>query len=178
MSETAPTSAYAAAYSSWQADPEAWWAKAAEGIDWSRRWDQVFDPALGVFGQWFAGATLNISQNCLDRHVEAGRGAQTALIWDSPMAGELRSFTYAELRGRVARVAGALAALGVVAGDRVVVYMPMVPEAVIAMLAFARLGAVHSVVFGGFAAAELALGGGPQLHRLCAAARRLHHGFV
>lgn len=117
----------------------------------------MIDPALGVFGQWFAGATLNISQNCLDRHVEAGRGAQTALIWDSPMAGELRSFTYAELRGRVARVAGALAASGVVAGDRVVVvYMPMVPEAVIAMLACARLGAVHSVVFGGFAAAELA----------------------
>jgi len=156
MTETERTSFYSAAYASWQSDPEAWWAKAAEDIDWTRRWDRVFDPALGVFGQWFAGATLNITQNCLDRHVDAGRGAQAALIWDSPMAGELRSFTYAELRDRVARVAGVLAGLGVVPGDRVVVYMPMVPEAVVAMLACARLGAVHSVVFGGFAAAELA----------------------
>ncbi len=156
MSETASTSAYAAAYASCQADPDAWWAKAAEGIDWTRRWDRVFDPSLGVFGQWFAGAKLNVAQNCLDRHVAAGRGAQAALIWDSPLAGEQRSFTYSELLDRVARMAGALAALGVTVGDRVVIYMPMVPEAVIAMLACARLGAVHSVVFGGFAAAELA----------------------
>ncbi len=156
MSETASTSTYAAAYASCQADPDAWWAKAAEGIDWTRRWDRVFDPSLGVFGQWFAGAKLNVAQNCLDRHVVAGRGAQAALIWDSPLAGEQRWFTYNELLDRVARVAGALAALGVTAGDRVVIYMPMVPEAVIAMLACARLGAVHSVVFGGFAAAELA----------------------
>ena len=156
MSETASTSAYAAAYASCQADPDAWWAKAAKDIDWTRRWDQVFDPSLGVYGQWFAGAKLNVAQNCLDRHVDAGRGAQAALIWDSPMAGEQRSFTYSELLDRVARVAGALAALGVTVGDRVVIYMPMVPEAVIAMLACARLGAVHSVVFGGFAAAELA----------------------
>ncbi len=147
---------YAAAYAAWQADPEGWWAEAAEGIAWERRWERVFDPALGTFGQWFAGARLNICANALDRHVEAGRGEQMALIWDSPMAGRIERFSYRELRNRTARVAGALAALGVCPGDRVVIYMPMVPEAVIAMLACARLGAVHSVVFGGFAAAELA----------------------
>ncbi len=147
---------YAAAYAAWQADPERWWAEAAEGIAWDRRWDRVFDPALGTFGQWFAGARLNICANALDRHVDAGRGGQTALIWDSPMAGRIARFSYRTLRDRTSRVAGALAARGVRAGDRVVIYMPMVPEAAIAMLACARLGAVHSVVFGGFAAAELA----------------------
>ena len=150
------TDRYDAACRAWKHDKQVWWAEAASGIDWSRPWDQVFDPALGAFGQWFAGATLNMSYNCLDRHIEAGRGAQPALIWDSPMAGRVETTTYLELRDRTARVAGALAALGVQQGDRVVVYMPMVPEAVIAMLACARLGAVHSVVFGGFAAAELA----------------------
>ena len=149
-------SSYAQAYAAWNADPEAWWAHAAEGIDWISRWDRGFDPALGAFGQWFPGGTLNMAQNCLDRHVDAGRGAQPALIWDSPMAQRTETFTYSELRDRTARVAGALAALGVEHGDRVVIYMPMVPEAVISMLACARLGAIHSVVFGGFAAAELA----------------------
>ena len=149
-------SSYAQAYAAWNADPEAWWAHAAEGIDWISRWDRGFDPALGAFGQWFPGGTLNMAQNCLDRHVDAGRGAQPALIWDSPMAQRTETFTYSELRDRTARVAGALAALGVGHGDRVVIYMPMVPEAVISMLACARLGAIHSVVFGGFAAAELA----------------------
>ena len=147
---------YDDAVHAWRSNPERWWTEAASGIEWDRPWDQVFDPAQGVFGQWFAGATLNMAHNCLDRHVLAGRGAQAALIWDSPLAGALQSWTYAELRDRVAAVAGALAALGVAKGDRVVIYMPMVPEAVIAMLACARLGAVHSVVFGGFAAAELA----------------------
>ena len=147
---------YAATYAAWRADPQAWWAEAAEGIAWDRRWDRVFDPAMGTFGQWFPGARLNVCANALDRHIEAGRGEQTALIWDSPMAGRTERFTYRQLRDRTARVAGALAALGVRVGDRVVIYMPMVPEAVIAMLACARLGAVHSVVFGGFAAAELA----------------------
>ncbi len=147
---------YAAAYAAWQADPQGWWAEAAAGIAWDRRWDRMFDPALGTFGQWFAGARLNVCANALDRHVEAGRGEQTALIWDSPMAGRIERFSYRTLRDRTARVAGALAARGVRARDRVVIYMPMVPEAVIAMLACARLGAVHSVVFGGFAAAELA----------------------
>ena len=147
---------YAATYAAWQADPEGWWAEAAEGIDWARRWDRVFDPALGTFGQWFAGGRLNICANALDRHVAAGRGGQTALIWDSPMEGRVVRLSYTALRDRTAHVAGALARLGVRQGDRVVIYMPMIPEAVIAMLACARLGAVHSVVFGGFAAAELA----------------------
>ena len=129
---------------------------AAEGIAWDKRWDAVFDPASGPYGRWFPGAMLNTSYNCLDRHVAAGRGAQPALIWDSAMTGQVVRFTYAELTQRVAKLAGALAELGVARGDRVVIYMPMVPEAVIAMLACARLGAIHSVVFGGFAAAELA----------------------
>ncbi len=149
-------SGYDAAYGAWAREPEAWWAAAAEGIAWDKRWDAVFDPASGPFGRWFPGAMLNTSYNCLDRHVAAGRGAQPALIWDSPMTGQVVRFTYAELTLRVAKFAGALAALGVGRGDRVVIYLPMVPEAVIAMLASARLGAIHSVVFGGFAAAELA----------------------
>ena len=156
MSISSDLAGYATNYAAWQADPASWWADAAEGITWYRRWDSPFDSALGAFGQWFPGARLNMAANCLDRHVESGRGTQPALIWDSAMAGQKRTFTYAELTDRTARVAGALAALGVGYGDRVVIYMPMVPEAVIAMLACARLGAVHSVVFGGFAAAELA----------------------
>ncbi len=153
---TAAGSAYAATEAAWRRDPEAWWAAAAEGISWDRRWDRVFDPAEGPYGRWFPGARLNTSYNCLDRHVAAGRGDQPALIWDSAMEGRVETFTYAGLRDRVAKVAGALAALGVRTGDRVAIYMPMVPEAAIAMLACARLGAIHSVVFGGFAAAELA----------------------
>ena len=149
-------SRYGEVYRAWQRDPEAWWAEAASGISWRKGWDRVFDPAIGPYGAWFPGATLNTSENCLDRHVAAGRGAQPALIWDSPLAGRIERFTYAELTARVARVAGALAALGVHRGDRVVIYMPMVPEAAITMLACARIGAVHSLVFGGFAAAELA----------------------
>src|SRR5580692_4451532 len=147
---------YDEAYSDWRRDPQAWWANVAEGITWTRRWDRVFDASLGAYGQWFAGGMLNTCYNCLDRHVAAGRGAQPALIWDSAMTGQVVRFTYAELTLRVAKLAGALAALGVARGDRVVIYLPMVPEAVIAMLATARLGAIHSVVFGGFAAAELA----------------------
>jgi propionyl-CoA synthetase len=147
---------YAAEYARWQADPEGWWAAAAAALAWDRPFERAFDPALGAFGQWFAGGRLNVCFNALDRHVEAGRGEQPALIWDSPMAGRVERFTYRQLRDRTARVAGALARLGVVPGDRVVIYMPMVPEAAVAMLACARLGAIHSVVFGGFAAAELA----------------------
>ncbi len=116
-----------------------------------------FDPALGAFGQWFAGGRISVCHNALDRHVDAGRGQQPALIWDSPASGgQKRVLSYEELRDATARLAGALAAAGVVPGDRVIIYMPMVPEVVMAMLACARLGAVHSVVFGGFAAAELA----------------------
>jgi len=149
-------SRYAEVYADWQRDPHAFWAKAAEGIAWDRRWDRVFDPSLGPYGQWFAGGELNTCFNALDRHVQAGRGNQPALIWDSAMTGTIETFTYSQLRDRTARVAGALAALGVAKGDRVVIYMPMIPEAAITMLACARIGAVHSVVFGGFAAAELA----------------------
>ncbi len=154
MSENRPE--YAAAYGQWAAGPEAWWAGQTTAIEWVTPPGCVFDPDLGAFGQWFPGARLNMAHNCLDRHVAAGRGGQVALIWDSPMASAQQRLTYAELTDRTARVAGALAALGVTRGDRVIIYMPMVPEAVIAMLACARLGAIHSVVFGGFAAAELA----------------------
>ena len=147
---------YAAAHAASLNSPDAYWAKAAEGIDWEQRWGQVFDASSGPYGRWFPGARLNVSANCLDRHVAAGRGDQPALIFDSAMTGQVETFTYRQMTERTAKVAGALAALGVRAGDRVVIYMPMVPEAAIAMLACARLGAVHSVVFGGFAAAELA----------------------
>src|SRR4051794_17807658 len=98
---------YAAAYAAWQADPAAWWAEQAERIDWSQPWNRVFDPALGVFGQYFAGGTLNMAYNCLDRHVERGRAEQAALIWDSAMEGRVERFTYRELRDRVAKTAGA-----------------------------------------------------------------------
>ena len=149
-------SRYADVYADWQRDPEAYWAEAARGITWDKPWERVFDPTLGAFGQWFAGGMLNNCFNALDRHVLAGRGDQAALIWDSAMTGVVETFTYTQLRDRTARVAGALVALGVQRGDRVVIYMPMIPEAAITMLACARIGAVHSVVFGGFAAAELA----------------------
>ena len=147
---------YDATYAHWKQDPEAWWAEAARGIAWDTPPARIFDPSMGVYGRWFPGGWLNTCFNAVDRHVEAGRGAQAAIIWDSPMTGRVETITYAQLLDRVARTAGALAARGVAKGDRVVIYMPMVPEAAIAMLACARLGAVHSVVFGGFAAAELA----------------------
>ncbi len=150
MDDAPHATGYDAAYAQWQRDPHVWWAAAAEGITWDRRWDAVFDPATGPYGRWFPGAKLNTAYNCLDRHIASGHGARTALIWDSAMTGRVERFTYAELTARVAKTAGALAARGVTYGDRVVIYMPMVPEAVIAMLATARLGAIHSVVFGGF----------------------------
>jgi propionyl-CoA synthetase len=136
--------------------PEEFWGKAAEGIDWYRRWDKVLDnPAPDIY-RWFSGGQLNTCYNALDRHVERGRGEQTALIYDSPVTDSQRKISYAELLDEVSRFAGAIAAQGVEKGDRVIVYMPMIPEAIIAVLACARLGAVHSVVFGGFAANELA----------------------
>jgi propionyl-CoA synthetase len=147
---------YDEAYAAWAANPEAYWRAAARLIDWDVPPTRIFDAAAGPYGRWFPDARLNTCANALDRHVAAGRGAQPALIWDSPMTGRCETFTYAALLQRVAKLAGALAARGVTAGDRVVLYMPMIPETVIAMLACARLGAVHSVVFGGFAAAELA----------------------
>ena len=137
-------------------DPEGFWRDAAGAIDWTTPPTRILDDAAPPMYRWFPDAELNTCYNALDRHVERGRAEQTALIYDSPVTGTVRRFTYAELRDQVAKVAGALRDLGVEKGDRVVVYMPMVPEAVMAMLACARLGAVHSVVFGGFAAAELA----------------------
>ncbi|MEJ2515042.1 MAG: propionyl-CoA synthetase [Gammaproteobacteria bacterium] len=137
-------------------DPDGFWAEAAEAIDWDRRWDRVLDDSDAPIYRWFSGGRLNTCHNAVDRHVDAGRGDQAALIYDSPVTGTKVTFTYRELRDRVARIAGGLAAQGVTRGDRVIIYMPMVPEAVMAMLACARLGAIHSVVFGGFAAKELA----------------------
>lgn len=137
-------------------DPEGFWAEQAKAIDWTRPWDKVLDDTKAPFYRWFAGAELNTCHNALDRHVDGGRAAQTALIYDSPVTGQKKSFTYRELRDQVAKLAGAVAAQGIGKGDRVIIYMPMIPEAVMAMLACARLGAVHSVVFGGFAANELA----------------------
>jgi propionyl-CoA synthetase len=137
-------------------DPEGFWSEAAEAITWYRRWDRVLDDGNAPFYRWFTGATLNTCHNALDRHVDNGRADQTALIYDSPVTGTVQSWTFRELRDRVARFAGALAEQGVGKGDRVLIYMPMVSEAAIAMLACARLGAPHSVVFGGFAANELA----------------------
>jgi len=136
--------------------PEEFWAAAAEAIHWERRWDRVFDDSRPPFYRWFTGGVLNTCYNALDIHVDRGRGKQRALVYDSPVTGTVRALTYAELRDEVARCAGALARLGVARGDRVIIYMPMVPEAVVAMLACARIGVVHSVVFGGFAPRELA----------------------
>ncbi len=147
---------YVEAYAEWADAPEAWWSRAAEGVSWRETPARVFDPSVGPYGAWFPGGVLNTCENCLDRHVAAGAAERPALIWDSAMTGQVVTHTYRQLRDRSAKVAGALAALGVTRGDRVVIYMPMVPEAAIAMLACARLGAIHSVVFGGFAAAELA----------------------
>ncbi len=137
-------------------EPEAFWAEAAEGIHWFKKWDRVLDDSRAPGYRWFSGGQLNTCYNALDRHVEQGRGAQAALIYDSPVAGALQVYSYKELRERVARFAGALVRQGVTKGDRVIIYMPMVPEAVVAMLACARIGAIHSVVFGGFAPHELA----------------------
>jgi propionyl-CoA synthetase len=139
-----------------QQDPDGFWAAAAEDIHWERRWDRVLDASRPPYYRWFSGGRLNTCYNALDVHVDRGRGKQLALIYDSPVTGTVRSFTYFELRDEVARFAGALRRQGVQPGDRVILYMPMVPEAVIAMLACARIGAVHSVVFGGFAPKELA----------------------
>ncbi|MGY6653582.1 propionyl-CoA synthetase [Amycolatopsis sp. TRM77291] len=138
------------------ADPDEFWLAAAKAIDWTREPSVALDPAEPPLYRWFTDGELNTTYNALDRHVERGRGDQPALIWDSPMTGAKRTFTYARLLDEVARFAGALRSLGVDKGDRVIVYLPMVPEAVVAMLGCARLGAVHSVVFGGFAPKELA----------------------
>ncbi len=149
--------AYADTYAAWQADPEGFWMQAAEAIDWERKPSRaLFDETAPIY-EWFSDGLVNTCHNAVDRHVEAGRGDQPAIIHDSPVTGSKETITYAELQRRVASLAGALAARGVAKGDRVVIYMPMVPEALVAMLACARIGAIHSVVFGGFAANELAV---------------------
>jgi propionyl-CoA synthetase len=138
------------------ADPTGFWAEAAEDVHWYKKWDQVLDDSRRPFYRWFSGGVVNSCYNALDLHVENGRADQLALIYDSPVTATVKKFTYRELLDEVAHFAGALSMHGVGKGDRVIIYMPMVPEAVIAMLACARLGAIHSVVFGGFAAKELA----------------------
>jgi propionyl-CoA synthetase len=150
------TGAYHTAYQQSLTDPDAFWGRAAQAVDWITPPARVLDDDRPPFYRWFSGATLNTCFNALDRHVATGRGDQPAVHYDSPVTGTKRTITYAALLGEVSRFAGALASLGVEKGDRVVIYMPMVPEAVVAMLACARIGAVHSVVFGGFAPAELA----------------------
>ncbi|WP_343501550.1 propionate-CoA ligase PrpE [Alloyangia pacifica] len=144
-------------YAGWASDPEGFWMQAAEAIDWDKAPSKaLFDRGAGMF-EWFADGLTNTCWNAVDRHVENGRGEQVAIIWDSPITHTKREITYVELRNRVATLAGALRAKGVEKGDRVIIYMPMIPEALEAMLACARLGAIHSVVFGGFAAHELAV---------------------
>lgn len=137
--------------------PEKFWADAAEGIDWYQKWDTVVDDSNPPFYRWFAGGLMNTCYNAVDRHVEAGRGDQTAFIHDSPVTDSITKVTYKELQEKVSLLAGALQSIGVTKGDTVIIYMPMILEAAYAMLACARLGAVHSVVFGGFAANELAI---------------------
>ena len=137
-------------------DPEGFWREAAREIDWIESPKQAFDPSAGVYGRWFPGGVCNTCYNAIDRHVERGRSDQTAIIYDSPVTGTKRKISYGELLVEVSTFAGVLREFGVAKGDRVVLYMPMVPETVVAMLACARIGAVHSVVFGGFAAKELA----------------------
>jgi propionyl-CoA synthetase len=137
-------------------DPQGFWGAAAEDLYWDQRWDRVFDDGRPPYYRWFVGGRLNTCYNAIDLHVDRGRGKQLALIYDSPVTGTVKAFTYAQLQDEVARFGGALRRLGVAQGDRVIIYMPAVPEAVIAMLACARIGAIHSVVFGGFAPKELA----------------------
>jgi propionyl-CoA synthetase len=149
-------SPYDEAYEASLRDPEGFWAEAARDVTWFRPWDRVRDDSRPPFHRWFPGALVNSCYNALDVHVEEGRGDRLALVYDSPVTGRVERYTYEELLEAVSRFAGALKRLGVERGDRVLIYMPMVPEAVVAMLACARIGAIHSVVFGGFASNELA----------------------
>ncbi len=147
---------YREVYEGWKADPEAFWMEQARAIDWDRAPTRAYFDQ-GPAGEWFADATVNTCWNAVDRHVKAGRGDQAAIIHDSPITGTQQSVSFAELQDATARLAGALSARGVGLGDRVIIYMPMIPEALVAMLACSRIGAIHSVVFGGFAAHELAV---------------------
>ena len=154
--ERAEVSIYDTVYGDSLREPERFWAGAADRIHWERKWDRVRDDSRAPFYRWFVGGILNTCYNALDLHIDRGRGKQLALIYDSPLTNMIKTFTYVRLRDEVARVAGALRLQGIEKGDRVIIYMPMVPEAVMAMLACARIGAIHSVVFGGFASKELA----------------------
>jgi propionyl-CoA synthetase len=147
---------YEEVYQQSMRDPEGFWGQAAEDVHWFKKWDKVLDDSNKPFYRWFVGGEINTCYNALDFHVERGRGDKVAIIYDSPVTNTIKKYTYAELRDEVAKFAGGLASQGVVKGDRVIIYMPMIPEAAIAMLACARIGAIHSVVFGGFAAKELA----------------------
>lgn len=144
------------AYARADADPEAFWAEQAGRLSWDRTWDRVLDWDNPPFAKWFVGGTLNAAYNCVDRHVEAGRGDQVAIHWVGEPVDDTRDLTYSELKDEVCRAANALTDLGVVSGDRVAIYMPMIPEAIVAMLACARIGAPHTVVFGGFSSDALA----------------------
>ena len=148
---------YADVYAAWKSDPEAFWMEAAQAIDWVTAPSKALNDSNAPLYEWFTDATVNTCYNAVDRHVENGRADQVAIIHDSPITGTKHTLTYAQLKDRVAALAGALRAKGIEKGDRVIIYMPMVPEALEAMLACARLGAIHSVVFGGFAANELAV---------------------
>ena len=152
----ARSSRYHEVYARWQRDPQGFWAEAAAAIDWFEKPKTVFDAAAGIYGRWFVGGVCNTCFNAVDRHVNAGRGEQAAIIYNSPLAGVKRTITYHRLMTETQVLAAMLRDLGVGKGDRVILYMPMVPEAAIGMLACARIGAIHSVVFGGFAARELA----------------------
>ena len=152
----ARASRYHDIYARWQRDPEGFWAEAAAGIDWYEKPKKIFDKDAGIYGRWFTGAVCNTCYNALDRHVLAGRNDQLALIYDSPVTNTVKTFTYGRMLSEVQLLGAMLRDFGVEKGDRVIIYMPAVPEAVFAMLACARIGAIHSVVFGGFAAKELA----------------------
>ena len=143
-------------YDSWEENPEGFWGAAAEQIHWYKAPEAVFNPLEGSYGRWFTGGETNTCFNCIDRHIAAGRGAETAVVYDSPMTGQTARYSYDQMLVEVSAIAAVLRNHGVVKGDRVIIYMPMIPEAVFSMLACARIGAVHSVVFGGFAAHELA----------------------
>ncbi len=149
--------AYSDIYQGWQADPEAFWMEAAQAIDWVKAPSRALFADKAPLYEWFADGVMNTCHNAVDRHVAAGRGDQAAIIHDSPMTGTVSKMSFAELQDATARLSGALARQGIAKGDRVIIYMPMIPEAVVAMLACARIGAIHSVVFGGFAANELAV---------------------
>ena len=148
---------YHAEYDAWKSDPESYWLNASQAIDWDVAPTRALFERGNNLYEWFSEARVNTCYNAVDRHVENGRGDQVAIIHDSPITNSQSKITYAELQTRVASLAGALKAKGITKGDRVIIYMPMVPEALVAMLACARIGAVHSVVFGGFAAHELAV---------------------